>query len=62
VRYSANLRFLAANLAAAGHTDEAREVSQALLAVEPRFQVGRFAVPASALPRLRRPPLAHLTG
>src|SRR5262249_15345730 len=41
-RYSANLRFLAANLAAAGHTDEAREASRALLAVEPTFQVGRF--------------------
>lgn len=41
-RYTANLRFLAANLAAAGQVDEAREVSQALLAIEPRFQVGHF--------------------
>ena len=41
-RYTANLRFLAANLAAAGHGDEAREVSQALLAVEPDFEVGRY--------------------
>ena len=41
-RYTANLRFLAANLAAAGHLDEAREVSRALLAVEPGFRVDRF--------------------
>jgi transcriptional regulator with AAA-type ATPase domain/TolB-like protein len=41
-RYTANLRFLAANLAAAGLTDEARDVSQALLVVAPGFQVGRF--------------------
>jgi adenylate cyclase len=41
-RYTANLRFLAANLAAAGHMDEAREAGQALLAIEPGFQVGRF--------------------
>jgi adenylate cyclase len=41
-RYTANLRFLAVNLAAAGHLDEAREVGRALLAVEPGFRVGRF--------------------
>jgi TolB-like protein/MoxR-like ATPase len=41
-RYTANLRFLAVNLAAAGHMDEAREVGQALLAAEPGFQVDRF--------------------
>ena len=41
-RYTANLRMLAANLAAADRLDEAREVSQSLLAVEPAFQVGRF--------------------
>jgi TolB-like protein len=41
-RWTANLRFLAVNLAAAGHLDEAREVGRALLAVEPGFRVGRF--------------------
>jgi tetratricopeptide (TPR) repeat protein len=41
-RFTANLRLLAASLAAAGHRDEAREVSQALLAVQPGFEVGRF--------------------
>ena len=41
-RYTANLRFLAANLAAAGHLEEAAEASQALLAVEPAFRVGTF--------------------
>jgi DNA-binding NtrC family response regulator/TolB-like protein/tetratricopeptide (TPR) repeat protein len=41
-RYVANLRVLAANLAAAGHTDEAREVGQAMLALAPRFTVGPF--------------------
>jgi transcriptional regulator with AAA-type ATPase domain/TolB-like protein/Tfp pilus assembly protein PilF len=41
-RYTGNLRFLTANLAASGQTDEAREVAQALLTVDPGFQVGRF--------------------
>jgi transcriptional regulator with AAA-type ATPase domain/TolB-like protein/tetratricopeptide (TPR) repeat protein len=41
-RWTANLRFLAVNLAAAGSLDEAREVGQALLAVEPGFRVDRF--------------------
>jgi transcriptional regulator with AAA-type ATPase domain/TolB-like protein len=40
--YTATLRFLAANLAASGRIDEAREVGQALLGVEPSFQVGSF--------------------
>src|SRR5262249_22782642 len=38
-KYTANLRFLAANLAASGRIDEAREVARELLAVEPSFQV-----------------------
>ncbi|PYN49794.1 MAG: hypothetical protein DMD95_00220 [Candidatus Rokuibacteriota bacterium] len=42
-QFTANLRILAASLAAAGRTDEAREVGRALLAVAPGFQVGRFA-------------------
>src|SRR5262249_8315504 len=42
-RWTANLRFLAANLSAAGHLDDAREVGQALLAVEPGFRVDRFS-------------------
>ena len=41
-RFTANLRILAASLAASGQVDEALEVSRALLAVEPEFKVGRF--------------------
>ncbi len=41
-RYTATLRMLAANLAASGQTDEAREVAKALLVIEPAFQVGGF--------------------
>ena len=41
-RWTANLRFLAVNLAAAGHLDEARDVGRALLAAEPGFRVDRF--------------------
>ena len=41
--FTANLRFLAASLAATGRLAEAREVGQALLAVEPGFRVKRFA-------------------
>jgi adenylate cyclase len=40
--YTANLRLLAASLAAAGHEDEAREVGHALVAAAPTFQVGGF--------------------
>jgi transcriptional regulator with AAA-type ATPase domain/TolB-like protein/Tfp pilus assembly protein PilF len=67
-RYTANLRFLAANLAAAGHAEEAREVSQALLAIEPGFQVGRFVGGYAILDPERRDrlaphhPLARLPG
>ena len=41
--FTANLRFLAASLAATGRQAEAREVGQALLAVEPGFGVKRVA-------------------
>jgi adenylate cyclase len=41
-QYTANLRILAASLAAAGSTEEAREVGRALLAADPAFEVGRF--------------------
>jgi transcriptional regulator with AAA-type ATPase domain/TolB-like protein/Tfp pilus assembly protein PilF len=41
-QYTANLRLLAASLAAAGHEDEAREVGHALLDMAPTFQVGHF--------------------
>jgi adenylate cyclase len=41
-QYTANLRILAASLAAAGRTEEAREVGRALLAADPAFEVGRF--------------------
>ena len=41
-RWTANLRPLAASLAAANKVDEARAVARALLAVEPQFRVGPF--------------------
>ena len=41
-RFTANLRFLAANLAVAGRLEEAREAAQALLALEPGFEVSAF--------------------
>ena len=40
--YTAHLRLLAATLAAAGHTEEAREAAKALVAAEPNFNVARF--------------------
>ena len=40
--FTANLRFLAASLAAAGRESEAREVGRALVSVEPGFRVRRF--------------------
>jgi adenylate cyclase len=41
-QFTANLRILAVSLGALGHTDEAREVGEALLTVEPKFEVARF--------------------
>lgn len=41
-QYTANIRMLAASLAAAGNLGEAREVGQALLQADPSFRVGRF--------------------
>jgi len=41
-QFTANLRILTASLGALGRPDEAREVGQALLTVEPRFEVARF--------------------
>ena len=41
-QFTANLRFLAASLGALGHTHEAREVGEALLIMEPKFEVARF--------------------
>jgi len=40
--FTANLRFLAASLAAAGRSDEAAAVAAALMAVEPAFRVESF--------------------
>ena len=40
--FTANLRFLAASLAASGKIDEARQVSADLLRVHPQFSVSRF--------------------
>jgi len=42
-RFTANLRFLAASLAASGKIDEARQVSADLLRVHPKFSAMRFA-------------------
>lgn len=42
-RFTANLRFLAAGLAAAGQIDEARSVGQNLLKVDPAFSTKQFA-------------------
>jgi len=42
-RYEANLRFLAASLAAGGRLQDARAVAQALLVVRPEFSVARLA-------------------
>jgi adenylate cyclase len=41
-RYTANLRYLAAALAALGRLDEAREVAASLLRCDPGFRVSRF--------------------
>jgi adenylate cyclase len=41
--FTANLRFLAAGLAASGKIDEARQVSADLLRVHPKFNSRRFA-------------------
>jgi adenylate cyclase len=40
--FTANLRFLAASLAAAGHRSEAYTVGRALLVIEPQFRVWAF--------------------
>jgi transcriptional regulator with AAA-type ATPase domain/TolB-like protein/Tfp pilus assembly protein PilF len=58
-RYTGNLRFLAANLAAAGRTDEAREVAKALLALEPDFHVQRFIERYAIRDPARQERLAH---
>jgi adenylate cyclase len=41
-RYTANIRFLAASLAAAGSPEEARRIGQALSQLEPGFRVRKF--------------------
>ena len=41
--FTANLRFLAASLAASGQIDEARQISADLLRVHPQFSSRRFA-------------------
>jgi class 3 adenylate cyclase/tetratricopeptide (TPR) repeat protein len=41
-RYTANLRFLAAALAASGQRDEAAKIGRALMAIDPGFRVGPF--------------------
>jgi adenylate cyclase len=58
-QFTANLRLLAASLGGAGHTDEAQEVGQALLAVEPSFLVDRFVERYAIRDPERRDRLAH---
>jgi tetratricopeptide (TPR) repeat protein len=58
-RYTGNLRFLAANLAASGRADEARGVTEALLTIEPGFQVGRFVERYAIRDPGRQAQLAH---
>jgi transcriptional regulator with AAA-type ATPase domain/TolB-like protein/Tfp pilus assembly protein PilF len=58
-QYTANLRILAAALAAAGNTGEAREVARALLAADPAFEVGRFVGAYAIRDPDRRHRLAH---
>jgi adenylate cyclase len=41
-RYTANIRFLAASLAAAGSLEEARRIGQSLCQLEPGFRVRKF--------------------
>jgi adenylate cyclase len=41
-RFTANLRFLAASLAAQGQIDDARQAGRNLLGVDPKFNVSRF--------------------
>jgi adenylate cyclase len=41
-RFAANLRFLAASLAASGQVEEARQAAQELLRVDPKFSSRRF--------------------
>jgi adenylate cyclase len=42
-RYTANLRFLAAGLAASGQIEEAQQVGRDLLRVDAKFSAMRFA-------------------
>lgn len=42
-RFTANLRFLAASLAASGQAEDARKVSAELLRVDPKFSASQFA-------------------
>ena len=59
--FTANLRFLAASLAAAGRIAEAREIGVALLAVEPGFRVRAFCEGYAYKDAARRAALAgHL--
>jgi adenylate cyclase len=58
-QYTATLRLLAASLAAAGHTAEAREVGAALMVADPAFQVGRFVETYAIRDPDRRDRLAH---
>ena len=57
--YTANLRLLAASLAAAGSADEAREVGQSLLEADPTFKVGRFVAAYAIRDPARRDRLAE---
>jgi tetratricopeptide (TPR) repeat protein len=58
-QYTANLRLLAASLAAAGNVDEAREMGRALLVAAPAFQIDRFVEAYAIRDPERRDRLAH---
>ena len=59
--YTANLRLLAASLAAAGQEQAARDIGQALLEADPAFQVARFVATYAIRDPARRDQLtAHM--
>jgi adenylate cyclase len=57
--YAANLRILAASLAAAGDIDEAKTVARALLTLQPEFRARRFALGYSYKAKERNVALAE---
>ena len=58
-RYTANLRFLAASLAAGGRVEEARQIGDILLHLEPAFRARKFSEGYAYAERERRDRLAE---